>query len=52
MPAALIEVGFLTNSGERAKLQTAEYRETVAQAVADGAVEMLEALKDKQSGGA
>lgn len=41
MPAALIEIGFLSNPSERKQLQTPEYQETIAQAIADGVLEML-----------
>lgn len=41
MPAALMEIGFLSNPAERQRLQTAEYQETIAQAIADGVLEML-----------
>lgn len=41
MPAALMEIGFLSNPSERQQLQTAEYQETIAQAIADGVLEML-----------
>ena len=36
MPAALVECGFLTNTGEAAKLATSAYRETVARGIAQG----------------
>lgn len=42
MPAALMEIGFLSNPGEREKLQTEEYRDTIAEAVAQGVMKMLE----------
>ncbi len=36
MPAVLLEVGFISNEAEAARLRTREYRERIAQAVADG----------------
>jgi N-acetylmuramoyl-L-alanine amidase len=41
MPAVLVEVGFLSNSGEEKKLATPEYRDRIAEALA-GAVERFE----------
>lgn len=40
MPAALMEIGFLSNPAERARLQTEEYQTTIAQAIADGVLAM------------
>jgi len=45
MPAALAEVGFITNAGDRAKLQTAEFRQKVAQALCDAIIEALKYVK-------
>jgi N-acetylmuramoyl-L-alanine amidase len=42
MPAALVEVGFLTNDGERARLLNPDYQQTIAQAIYDGIVTYLE----------
>jgi N-acetylmuramoyl-L-alanine amidase len=36
MPAVLLEVGFISNEEESAKLRTRDYREKIAAAVADG----------------
>jgi N-acetylmuramoyl-L-alanine amidase len=36
MPAILVEVGFISNDEEAARLRTAAYRERIAQAVVDG----------------
>ncbi len=36
MPAVLLEVGFISNDAEAAKLRTREYREKIAEAVAAG----------------
>lgn len=41
MPAALLEIGYLSNAEERANLQSAEYQNTIAQAVFDGITAML-----------
>ena len=40
MPAALMEIGFLSNPAERAKLQSEDYQTTIAQAIADGVLAM------------
>ncbi len=42
MPAALIEVGFLTNEVERARLVDSDYQGTIAEAIYDGIVAYLE----------
>ena len=42
MPAALIEVGFLTNDGERSLLTDPDYQQTIAQGIYDGIVTYLE----------
>ena len=42
MPAALIEVGFLTNHGERTQLTDPAYQQTIAQGIYDGIVAYLE----------
>lgn len=40
-PAVLIEVGFLSNSSEAAKLTASAYQETIAASVAEGIIEYL-----------
>lgn len=45
MPAALAEIAFLTNKGDRNKLQTPEYRQKVAQALCDAIIESLSKVK-------
>ena len=42
MPAALAEVGFMTNAEEEAKLLTPSYQQAAAQAIADGVLEYLQ----------
>ena len=42
MPAALIEVGFLTNDEERTQLTDPDYQQTIAQGIYDGIVAYLE----------
>ena len=42
MPAALIEVGFLTNDGERTQLTDPDYQQTIAQGIYDGIITYLE----------
>jgi N-acetylmuramoyl-L-alanine amidase len=41
MTAALVEVGFMTNAAEEAKLLTLEYQAAAAQGIADGILEYL-----------
>jgi len=42
MPAALIEVGFLTNDEERTRLVDTEYQQTIAQGIYGGIIAYLE----------
>jgi N-acetylmuramoyl-L-alanine amidase len=42
MPAALIEIGFLSNAAERARLVDSTYQETIAQAIYQGIVAYLD----------
>jgi N-acetylmuramoyl-L-alanine amidase len=42
MPAALVEVGFLTNPGERRRLQTLRYQEEIAEALLHGILAFLD----------
>lgn len=42
MPAALIEVGFLTNDAERTQLTNSDYQRTIAQGIYDGIITYLE----------
>ncbi len=46
MPAALLEIGFLTHPQEEGKLARAEYQEAIADAVAAG----VRALRDERNG--
>ena len=41
MTAALVEVGFMTNAAEEAKLLSIPYQETAARAIAAGIMEYL-----------
>ena len=41
MPAVLVELGFISNDGDRAKLVSEEWQDDAAQAIADGIVEAL-----------
>lgn len=41
MPSVLLEIGYLSNAAERADLQSAEYQDTLAQAIFDGIIAML-----------
>ena len=42
MPAALIEIGFLSNDAERAKLLDADYQQVVAEAIYEGILRYLD----------
>lgn len=48
MPAALVEVGFLSDAGERTLLQTEEYQEKLAEGIAQGIIEYLNQQQVKQ----
>jgi N-acetylmuramoyl-L-alanine amidase len=48
-PAVLLEVGFITNKKERELLQTPEYQQKIAEAIADGLVKYF-AAKYKKGG--
>lgn len=41
MPAVLIELGFISNPGDRAKLTDSAWQDDAAQAIADGIIEAL-----------
>lgn len=41
MPAVLIELGFISNSGDRAKLTDSAWQDDAAKAIADGIIEAL-----------
>jgi N-acetylmuramoyl-L-alanine amidase len=41
MPAALVEVGFVTNPAEEAKLLSTAYQQAAAQGITDGILEYL-----------
>ena len=45
MPSALAEIAFLTNAGDRNKLQTQEYRQKAAQALCDAIIKSLSEVK-------
>lgn len=49
MPAALVEVGFLTSSSERALLQTEDYQDKLAKGIAEGILEFLEIYSKRES---
>ncbi len=42
MPAALVEIGFLSDANERALLQQEEYQEKLAEGIASGIIEYME----------
>lgn len=43
LPSVLVELGFVTNDGDRAKLQSNYYRDLYAKAITDGIVEYFDA---------
>ena len=45
MPAALIEVGFLTDEAEKEMLQDKEYQEKLAKGISEGIIRYLKSLK-------
>lgn len=45
MPASLAEIAFMTNSGDRSKLQTEAFRQKAAQALSDSVIEALKAVR-------
>ncbi len=44
MPATLVELGFITNADERLKMMSDEYRNILAQAIADGILKSLDQM--------
>lgn len=48
-PAVLVEGGFLSNKDDIAKLESADYREQLAAAVAEGVLRYRELLKQRQT---
>nr|PZN73630.1 MAG: hypothetical protein DIU55_02725 [Bacillota bacterium] len=42
VPAAIVEMGFLSNAAERERLQQPDYQRTIAEAIADGVVDYRE----------
>ena len=44
MPAVLVEVGFVTNRAEAARLSSPSYRQTIAQGIADGVIAYAQTL--------
>ena len=51
MPAVLVETGFLTNSRERSKLLTHEYRESVASGICRGIKSYVKSIDKVYQGG-
>lgn len=47
MPAVLVEMGFLTNANESAKMATEEYQELIAEGIANGILDYAEAVIEK-----
>lgn len=45
MPAVLVEIGCLTNEGERAKLDTEEYRQKAAESLAESILKIIPKLE-------
>ena len=50
-PAALVECGFVSNREEARKLLTAEYQDRIAQALAEGVLAYLDAVRRTQPSG-
>lgn len=48
MPAALVEIGFLTNQEEAARLATTEYQRILARAIYDGIVEAFNTYQPRR----
>lgn len=46
MPAALVEIGFLSDAEERALLQEEDYQEKIAAGIADGIIDYLNEQKN------
>lgn len=51
MPAIMVECGFISNQGEKRNLASAEYRDTIAEGIARGAVKYLKALGEQENPG-
>ena len=53
MPAALVEVGFISNRAEEKRLTRAAYRELLAEAISAGVLDYIRALRvaDVQTAG-
>jgi len=45
MPSILVEIGFITNSGEERRLRASTYRQQVAQHIVDGLKQYIEATR-------
>lgn len=46
-PAALVEIGFITNKEEREKMETEEYKQKLAQGIANGILKSFEEMEIK-----
>jgi N-acetylmuramoyl-L-alanine amidase len=51
MPAILVETGFITNPGERKRLLTRTYQETLAEGIADGIKRYIRGIEEVYQGG-
>jgi N-acetylmuramoyl-L-alanine amidase len=51
MPAILVETGFITNPGERKRLLTRTYQETLAEGIAEGIKRYIRGIEDVYHGG-
>src|SRR5690606_39967729 len=49
MPAALVEIGFVTSATDRALLQRDDYREQVAAAIVRGVIRFVQGESDRKS---
>jgi len=45
VPAVLVEIGFISNDRERAALTTPQYKQTIAEAIAEGIIEFYNSQK-------
>jgi N-acetylmuramoyl-L-alanine amidase len=51
MPAVLVETGFITNAGERKRLQSKKYLETLSDGIVAGVKAYVESIDEIYKGG-
>jgi N-acetylmuramoyl-L-alanine amidase len=49
IPSVLMEVGFVSNPSERAKLLNKDYQDTIAKSITEGVVEHLKSMKSSHA---